>query len=91
MMFATKQRVTATLLIVGFLVASLGMFAPPAYSYGCSFYTSWCCAAIETAHDTCDEHGSSHWMCDDAQSYAGWVCATAADVCGYSVYHLCDN
>ena len=88
-MFATKRRLTAMICIVGFLVVSFGMFTPPAFSASCSYWTNWCCDAICDTYRICEEYGSNSYACYNAQAYAGYVCATAAEVCGYSVYHLC--
>ncbi len=90
-MFGTKRRLTAMVLIVGFLVASLGMFAPPAYSNGCSTAINNCCAALGLATYYCSLYGSSSGVCKAWQRYAGEKCSTAAEICGYSVYHLCYN
>lgn len=85
------RRIQALFLLVAVLVVSLGVFVTPASSSDCSFYISWCCSAIATAELMCAWYGSGSWQCKDWQSYAGWVCATAADVCGYPTYHLCSN
>ena len=91
-MFATKGRLIAMVLVVGFLVASLGMFAPPAYSdFNCFMAIIRCCGAISQAHRDCEEFGSSSTICTAAQEYAGAKCAQAANICGYPVYHLCYN
>ena len=90
-MFATKKRVMATLLIFGFLVASLGPFAPPAYSDDCSTATNNCCAAIFLAAYYCGLYGSGSGVCNAYQTLAGEYCSTAAEICGYSVYYLCYN
>ena len=89
-MFATKRRLIAMVLAVGFLVASLGMFAPPAYSSSCQSWIDWCCQALKNAAWYClqDPNGED---CYDAQNYAGGVCGLAANICGYPTYHLCVN
>lgn len=85
-MFA-KRRTTAALLIVGFLVASLGMFTPSTEAHHtCSYWASKCCSAICDASDECNDHGSGSSECISAQSYAGYVCATASEKCGFAVY-----
>ena len=93
-MFETKGRLIAMVLVVGFLVASLGMFAPPAYSdfdLNCFMAILRCCGAIKQAQSDCDEFGSSDGICTSAQEYAGAKCAQAANTCGFPTYHLCDN
>ena len=90
-MFETKGRLIAMVLVVGFLVASLGMFAPPAYSSSCSTAINNCCAALALAAYYCALYGSGSSVCDAWQRYAGEKCSTAAEICGYSVYHLCYN
>lgn len=90
-MFETKRRLIATICIVGFLVVSFGMFTPPAYSNDCSTAINNCCAALFLAAYYCNLYGSGSGVCDAWQRYAGEKCSTAAEICGYSVYHLCYN
>ena len=83
----SKRRTTAALLIVGFLVASLGMFAPQteAQVANCLEATLSCCAAIWAAHQICGTFGSGSRACNYAQSIAYMTCNMAANVCGYPI------
>ena len=79
-MFATKRRLTAMVLIVGFLVASLGMFAPSTEG-NCEDSRTLCCDLINMARQVCGMFPHSHWCAD----YAEWVnlaCTVAAAECG---------
>ena len=87
-MFSTQKRVTATLLIFGFLVVSFGMFATPAFG-SCQFYKSWCCSALETTQTMCNWYGTDSWQCRDWIAYTSSICALANSECGYIVAHDC--
>ena len=83
-MFSTKRRMTATLLIVCFLVASLGVFVPQTEAqaiYNCTWYQTKCCQAIFAAKIICATFGSGSDLCSSAQSAAGYACAVASNVC----------
>ena len=84
-MFATKRRLTAMLLIVGFLVASWGMFVPQTEGQllplNCSQARSRCCIAIWAASQICGTFGSGSEACNIAQRYAGGMCRVASEMC----------
>ena len=81
----SKRRTTAALLIVGFLVASLGMFAPSTEGQllplTCSQAKARCCVAIWAARQICGTFGSGSEVCNLAQSYAGGTCRMASEMC----------
>lgn len=84
MMFATKRRLTAMLLIVGFLVASLAMFAPQTegqWIANCPNAQAKCCNAIFAARVICAIFGSGSDACLAAQYYAGSWCHIASSIC----------
>lgn len=84
-MFETKGRLTAMLLVVGFLVASFGMFAPSTEGQllplTCVQAQSRCCIAIWAAKQICGIFGSGSGVCHVAQSYAGGMCRIASEMC----------
>ena len=98
-MFETKGRLIATLLVVGFLVASLGMLADyfaqdaSADSWECTFMKGWCCGVLRKIEKHCTRGSDDYnpYWCDYYMNLAGPVCAGAAEECGYPTYHLCYN
>ena len=78
-MFA-KRRTTAALLIVGFLVASLGMFAPSTEG-ACEDSRILCCDLIRMARQVCGMFPHSQW-CADFTDWANEACTIAASECG---------
>ncbi len=99
MMFVTKGRLIATLLIVGFLVAGLGMYAAfqvqdaeaQNVSLSCWYDVNMCCMYIHVAQAVCDTLGSSSSLCNYYQGLAGYWCSQAADSCGFSAVSYCYN
>ena len=74
-MFRTKERLIATLCIVGFLVASLGMYTEPAHASGhCYLLLQACNTAHDIAADICRQHGNYSGRCLAAQAAAWVVC-----------------
>ena len=84
-MFATKRRLTAPVLIIGFLVVSFGMFTPSTEAgqteRGCEMARDDCCNAIWAAQQICGMFPSSGW-CADAHEYVNSKCSIAASACG---------
>lgn len=84
-MFSTKRRLTATICIVVFLVASFGMLVPSADAQlnpqTCSDAKSACCYAVYAAKYICIIFGSGSQTCQDAQYYAASMCSAASNLC----------
>ena len=89
-MFATKGRLKVTLLVVGFLVVSLGMYAGfqvqdveahPHPGTSCCAARWDCCSAINSARQWCGMFPDSY-MCADAAEWVNLKCSIAAAVCG---------
>ena len=81
-MFAVKGRLIATICIVGFLVASLGMFAPSTEAHhACASARATCCHAIWVAQQVCGMFPNSDW-CAFQYHEANVACHRAASECG---------
>ena len=77
----SKRRTTAALLIVGFLVASLGMFTPSTEAHhDCESAKDNCCYAIWRAKDFCSRFPYSSG-CYMLHNEANYLCAIAAAEC----------
>ena len=81
-MFVTKRRLIATLLVVGFLVASLGMYTEPAHASGCDWLLAACNTASDLANAICDAHGNSSQVCLTARGIAWLACYAHYVACG---------
>lgn len=83
-MFVTKRRLIATLLVVGFLVASLGMYTEPAHASGsgCDWLLVACDTLSDLANAICDEHGNSSHVCLTARGVAWLACYAHYLACG---------
>ena len=57
------RRLQAMVLLVGVLVVSFGMFAPPAFSTTCGEAKTACCNAISDAQQACAYWGQNHLIC----------------------------
>ncbi len=80
-MLGTKRRLTAMVLIVGFLVASLGMFTPSTEAHhNCSDAKYDCCFAIWRAKKFCSKWPNSV-ACQVAYDEANYFCTIAAAEC----------
>ena len=87
-MFETKGRLKVSLLVVGVLVVSLGMYADfqvqdvEAHPHpSCSDATWQCCYYISRARTACSLWPGSV-MCADEAEWANVKCSIAAAVCG---------
>lgn len=79
-MFA-KRRTTAALLIVGFLVTSLGMFTPSTEAHhNCASAKYSCCFAIWRAKDFCRRFPHSNG-CRLKYDEVNYFCTIAASEC----------
>ena len=82
-MFVAKRRLIATLLVVGFLVASLGMYTEPAHaSGGCDLLLAACNTLSGLANAICDAHGNSSQVCLTARAVAWAACFAHYTICG---------
>ena len=82
-MFVTKRRLIATLLVVGFLVASLGMYTEPAHASGlCDTLLSVCNTLSSLANAICDAYGNSSGECLAARGIAWIACYAHYTACG---------
>ena len=83
-MFVTKRRLIATLLVVGFLVASLGMYTEPAHASGsfCEILLTICNTASSIANTICDNLGNSNPDCLAARGIAWIACYAHYVACG---------
>ena len=85
-MFATKRRLIATICIVGFLVAGLGMYTEPAHASGsnspCSALLSACDFLSGLADAICDNLGNSSQECLTARGVAWIACYAHYVACG---------
>ena len=80
-MFATKRRLTAMVLMVGFLVVSFGMFTPSTKAHhDCESAKYYCCYAIWKAKDVCSRFPYSSW-CEFQYNEANRICTIAAAEC----------
>ena len=85
-MFVTKRRLIATLLVVGFLVASLGMYTEPAHASGsgslCEILLTTCNTLSSLANTICDNLGNSSPECLAARGVAWVACYAHYAACG---------
>ena len=82
-MFSTKRRLIATICIVGFLVASLGMYTEPAHASGpCSVLLDVCNTLSSLANTICDALGNSSQECLTARGVAWIACYLHYVACG---------
>lgn len=84
-MFSAKRRLIATLLVVGFLVASLGMYTEPAHASGsglCSILLDVCNTLSGLADAICDNLGNSSQECLVARGIALVACYAHYAACG---------
>ena len=85
-MFVTKRRLIATLLVVRFLVASLGMYTEPAHASGsdsaCEMLLDVCNTLSTLANTICDNLGNSSQECLTARGVAWLACYLHYVVCG---------
>ncbi len=89
-MFAIKGRLKVALMVVGFLVVSLGMYAGfqvqdveahPHPGMSCSDARYNCCTAIYFAKQVCGTFPDS-MVCADSAEWVNFECSIAAAVCG---------
>ena len=83
-MFVAKRRLIATLLVVGFLVASLGMYTEPAHASDsvCDALLNACNILSDLANAICDAHGNSSQVCLTARALAWAACYAHYAICG---------
>ena len=81
-MFVTKRRLIATLLVVGFLVANLGMYTEPAHASPCSILLDACNILSDLANDICDALGNSSQECLTVRAVALAACYLHYTLCG---------
>ena len=82
-MFSTKRRLIATLLVVGFLVASLGMYTEPAHAdSACDILLQVCNTLSSLANTICDNLGNSSQECLAARGVAWIACYAHYVACG---------
>ena len=82
-MFVTKRRLIATICIVGFLVASLGMYTEPAHASGpCSALLAACNFLSGLADAICADLGNSSQECLTARGLAWIACYAHYLACG---------
>ena len=84
-MFSAKRRLIATLLVVGFLVASLGLYTEPAHASGsgpCSILLDVCNTLSTLANTICDNLGNSSQECLVARGVAWLACYAHYTLCG---------
>ena len=82
-MNATKRRLIATLLVVGFLVASWGMYTEPAHASGsCSALLATCNLLSSVANSICADYGNSSSECLTARAIAWAACYLHYTLCG---------
>ena len=82
-MFSAKRRLIATICIVGFLVASLGMYTEPAHASGpCSALEAACDILSGLADSICADYGNSSHECLTARAIAWAACFLHYNICG---------
>ena len=83
-MFSAKRRLIATICIVGFLVASLGMYTEPAHASGsvCDALLQVCNTLSSLANTLCDALGNSSPECLAARGVAWIACYAHYVACG---------
>ena len=83
------RRLQAMVLLVGVLVVSFGMFAPPAFSTTCGEAKTACCNAISDAQQACAYWGQNHLICVLLKALATSKCREAKEARGRVVAHEC--